>query len=402
MLRKFCPVCKCENLTPLLRLPDIPVFDNVLAESPEAAIGVTKGTQSLVQCGCCGFVFNAEFEPEKVIYSTDYHAERGTSSYYQAHIKRVVEFIQKTSPIQGRLCMEIACGNSEFLCELANQKPAKAIGVDPSASPVVERDLEIQRRFFDETYLAEMPQPVDIIINRHMIEHILNPLETLRQFYQALAADGILYLETPRLDWILENKTFFDFPYEHCAYYTDRFLERLLKAAGFDIVAKEYSYGGQYFSICAKKGKNHFVLDPVPPEELTKTRELFSAVSHVYSALLMAEKLQGCIATLRTDVSVLKLPSNGLYFWGAAAKGVMCANLLDQWLVEGFIDKNPYKQGKFIPGTGHIVLAPNEIKYPRVKVVVVENDVYYPEIFCQLQKIDRQISAIKLSDLLKV
>lgn len=41
-----------------------------------------------------------------------------------------------------------------------------------------------------------------------MIEHIVNPFELLCECSMSLPDDGILYLETPRLDWILEHKAF--------------------------------------------------------------------------------------------------------------------------------------------------------------------------------------------------
>lgn len=78
----------------------------------------------------------------------------------------------------------------------------------------------------------------------------------------------------------------------------------------------------------------------------------------------------------------------------------MCANLLDRWPIAGLIDKNPYKQGKFVPGTGYLVLAPSQISYDVVKGVIVENDVYFSEIQEEVSQIDLRISVISLSSLL--
>jgi len=55
-------------LEKLFTLDGVPVFDNVLAESNIESKAVVRGTQALVQCCRCGFVFNDEFEPEKVQY----------------------------------------------------------------------------------------------------------------------------------------------------------------------------------------------------------------------------------------------------------------------------------------------------------------------------------------------
>jgi len=95
------------------------------------------------------------------------------------------------------------------------------------------------------------------------------------------------------------------------------------------------------------------------------------------------------------------ISQGGVYLWGAAAKGVMCANLLDKVHIDGFIDRNPYKQKKFIPGTGHRVLAPDEISFDSVKTVLVENEVYFSEIQEELRQIDPRIQVGSLEELIK-
>lgn len=115
-----------------------------------------------------------------------------------------------------------------------------------------------------------------------MIEHVINPLEFLRLFAAALAEDGLLYLETPRLDWILDNKTFYDFPYEHCAYFSDDFMLRLLKASGFEAVSLRKNYDGQYFSICARKTGSFAPIAPMQLEEASQVKLRLSLLERHY------------------------------------------------------------------------------------------------------------------------
>ena len=400
-----CPICGGNHLKGVLTLEGIPVFVNVHAESGAKAKTFPQGTQDLVQCLDCGFVFNRKFEPEKVIYDTNYHAERGCSSYYLRHIKHIVNFIEAARPLHDKFILEVACGSGEFLQETVTRGPQKAIGVDPSAFGETDGTLIMHRTLFNKAYLKSMDRPVDILISRHMIEHILDPVGMLGLFNQALAEGGMLYLETPRLDWILENKAFFDFPYEHCAYFSDSVMERMLKACGFEIIARENSYGGQYFSICAKKCGGQVSIEPAHGEKVAQEQARFSALLDTYLAINQAKKVRGfCTETLVSvmpDTKPATLSHHGLYLWGASAKGVMCANLLDQWPIAGLIDKNAYKQGTFIPGTGHQVLSPSEITYEHVKTIIVENDVYQEEIQREVRKIDPRILVYSLSALIQ-
>lgn len=313
--------------------------------------------------------------------------------------------IDSVEPIKDKFVLEVACNSGEFLENLIKYAPQAAIGVDPSAPEKDAKPLVLQRTFFDEEYLKKMSCPVDILINRHMIEHMQSPLKMLRLFRRSLSEKGILYLETPRLDWILEHRAFFDFSYEHCAYYSDEFFVRLLSTAGFKIAKMSTSYSGQYFSIIAKKTVPCPGLISADGLELEKIRKAFSKLNDFYSSIRLPESFQQAYTEIEKRNGRIRLSDSlrpsGVYLWGAAAKGVMCANLLRGWRIEGFIDKNPQKQHKFIPVTGHPVLAPSEISFDKVKMICVENEVYFSEICDEVEQIDPRIKTVMLDDLLR-
>ena len=192
--------------------------------------------------------------------------------------RSVLDLISSIEPLERKIVLEVACGTGEFLQAVKSRGTFKCIGIDPSSKEIREDGLEIHRSLFDPACLHQNAQGIDILINRHMIEHMLRPLDMLRLFAQALPQDGMLYLETPRLDWILENQVFFDFPYEHCAYYSDDFLSRLLAAAGFSIVTIQSSYEGQYFSLCARKCGEPCEIQTASPACLTRIRQRFSKI----------------------------------------------------------------------------------------------------------------------------
>ena len=67
--------------------------------------------------------------------------------------------------------------------------------------------------------------------------------------------------------------------------------------------------------------------------------------------------------------------------WGAAAKGVTLANLVDPACryVDCLVDLNPAKHGKFVPGTGHPIVAPKDLPERGVRTAVVTNPNYVDE-----------------------
>jgi len=67
--------------------------------------------------------------------------------------------------------------------------------------------------------------------------------------------------------------------------------------------------------------------------------------------------------------------------WGAGSKGVSFVNLLEESrYVECLVDINPRKQGSYVPGTGHRVVAPQFLQEYQPDVVVLMNPVYLDEV----------------------
>ncbi len=68
--------------------------------------------------------------------------------------------------------------------------------------------------------------------------------------------------------------------------------------------------------------------------------------------------------------------------WGAGAKGVTFANLIDpeNKYIDCLIDINPKKIGKYTPGTGHPIKSPNVIQGEKYKNIFIMNSNYAPEI----------------------
>ena len=67
--------------------------------------------------------------------------------------------------------------------------------------------------------------------------------------------------------------------------------------------------------------------------------------------------------------------------WGGGSKGVSFLNTLDvgSW-VEYVIDVSPYKEGRYVPGTGQRIVLPEFLRTYRPDIIIVMNPVYLQEI----------------------
>jgi len=77
--------------------------------------------------------------------------------------------------------------------------------------------------------------------------------------------------------------------------------------------------------------------------------------------------------------------------WGAGAKGTIFMNVVPcAAAIESVVDLNPRKRGMYVPGTGHRVIAPEELKDNPPDVILVVNPLYESEVAKMTQQLGLQ------------
>lgn len=83
--------------------------------------------------------------------------------------------------------------------------------------------------------------------------------------------------------------------------------------------------------------------------------------------------------------------------WGSGSKGVAFLTTLGLGEeVSAVVDINPYKQGKYMAGTGHEIVAPDALRTVQPDIVVAMNPVYQDEIQHELDAlgVDARLEAV--------
>ena len=86
-----------------------------------------------------------------------------------------------------------------------------------------------------------------------------------------------------------------------------------------------------------------------------------------------------------------------IVLWGGGSKGVSFLTTLGLTEeVAAVVDINPYKQGKFVPATGHEVIAPTALSDIRPDLVIVMNPIYENEVAANLRAMNLRSEVIAL------
>ena len=391
-----CPACASTNISDFFYKDKVPTLQNVRYTDKQSAMQCKCGELDLKVCQDCGMIHNFAFKSELVTYDTSYENSQFESDIYKVYIKDLIALLRDRFQINQTKIIEIGCGNGKFLSQLIKATDSSGIGYDPSfkeslngggAEKIQHQstnqepntsnhksqtksnlmssspNLTIKPKLYDA---SEKQCDIGLVACRHVIEHIQNPHIMLEGIYKSLESspNALVFFETPRLEWILENDAFYDFFYEHCNYFTKSSLNALFSRSGFEVLEIVESFQGQYQFIFAKPREKALYKDFLDSSVKSK-----DTLSH----------------TLKSYKNVA--------IWGAGAKGVTIANEYDNICCA--IDINPNKQNCFIPKSGLEILSPKQA-FERYKIdyVLVMNPNYLDEITSTLQGYNVKIGSL--------
>lgn len=371
-MSETCPVCGCAATLPIDRQDGVPVMLNRLYRTREAALASPVGRLDMVACGGCGFVWNRAFDPGLIRYDGEYENDQTYSAVFHDHVTDVARRVIAAAPPGPLHVVEVGCGQGTFLrriAAIAGDRLASATGFDPAwrgdDGPTGEPSLSLYRRYFGAETAALLPAPPTVVVSRHTIEHVPDPVAFLRAIRAGCGSAPVrLVVETPCVGWILRTRAFQDFFYEHCSLFTADSLALALELAGFGAVEVGHVFGGQYLVAVATAGAppNSSRRTPAVPESWCGARAAFV---DRWRAEVAAARVLGPVA-----------------LWGGGAKGATFAYLVDPAgeLLSCAIDINIAKQGGFLPVTGLPVVSPATAAAIGVKAAFVMNPNYIPEI----------------------
>jgi hypothetical protein len=379
-LNTLCPVCDSATISDCIRIGQVPVYCNVLHGSRGEALSAPRGDIDLRFCNGCGHLFNAAFDPERVDYSVDYENSLHYSERFQKYAQSLAEHLIETHGLHGKTVIEIACGQGDFLELLCSLGGNRGIGFDPSHEPGRTgagsgADVTFIQDYYSEAYCD---QRADLICCRHALEHIARPADFLGTVRRAIGENATaVFFEVPNALFTVRELGIWDLIYEHCGYFCEQSLRKVFHGSGFAVNAVETEFGGQFLALHAAPAAGE------AGEWKTEPAGLGGLVHR------FAEHYEAKVATWRQTLARLRGEGRRTVLWGAGSKGVSFVNVLDlREEIDYLIDLNPYKDGRFVPGTGHRVRAPAFLAEYRPDAVIVMNPLYADEIGRDLQAMD--------------
>jgi hypothetical protein len=185
----------------------------------------------------------------------------------------------------------------------------------------------------------------------------------------------VVAFELPDLERILCDDGFWDIYYEHCSYFTLGSLGRLFERTGFAVERLEKCFGDQYLLLDARPGAPG--RSPPVMRDLARTHQQVER---------FARTVPATIDGWRRFFAGARASGESVVLWGSGSKAVAFLTTLGLGNeVRCITDVNPYRHGMFLPGTGHEIVPPDELRRIRPDRVVAMNPIYLEEIGAALR-----------------
>jgi SAM-dependent methyltransferase len=390
--KHICSSCGSSEVSAFYEVRNIPVNSCILLPTEQEALDFPRGDVVLGFCKSCGFISNVAFNALKVIYSPKYEDQQSFSSTFNSFAQGLAERLVNKYLLHDKKILEIGCGKGDFLSLLCELGPNSGVGIDPAyikgrvLSKASDR-LEFIADYYSQRYGNYKG---DFVCCRHTLEHIPNVFEFVNQIRKSIGdrLDTVVFFEVPDVTRILREQAFWDIYYEHCSYFSLGSLAKLFRRCRFELTDLYRDFNDQYLIIEARPALQLSNKINMLEENVAKM-----AIDVQYFASHCNEKL----SQWRESIKRYKDSGKRIIVWGTGSKCVSFLTTLgikDE--VAYVVDINPFRQGKFIPGAGKEIMAPEFLKECKPDLILVMNPVYCQEIKQMILglKINTEVMAI--------
>jgi SAM-dependent methyltransferase len=359
-----CRSCGARELLPVLSLGALPLSDGFLTaaelDRPEPRFPL-----DVAFCAACGLVQILDTVPPEILFGRDYPYFSSVSATLLAHSKaHVAERLPELPPGPETLVVELA-SNDGYLLQFYREAGVRVLGIDPAPGPVAAaraKGIETIEAFFGrdlaERLVAE-GRRADLVHANNVLAHVADVHGFLDGIRLLLKDGGRAVVEVPYLRDLVEKLAFDTIYHEHLCYFSVRALDRLVRPHGLFLVRVERVpiHGGSLRLFLSKEDRPDATVEAILAEEAA-----IGLDRHAWFASFAAR-----VERLREDLRslLLDLERAGLRIaaYGAAAKGTILLNFcgLGPELLAWVADKNPFKQGRFVPGVRLPIVAPERI-----------------------------------------
>lgn len=353
-----CRHCNSPVHLPLIDLGSAPpsnaYLTNITLRRPEKWFPL-----KVVVCETCWLVQAEAYSRAAELFNEEYAYFSSFSSQWLAHAQAYVsEMTSRLGLGAQSLVVEVA-SNDGYLLQYVKQQGIPCFGIEPTASTAAAsrlKGIETLEEFFGTelaTRLVNTGRQADLTAANNVLAHVPDINDFVRGFSILLKPDGVATFEFPHLLNLIEGNQFDTIYHEHFSYLSLHAVDTIFSANGLLIfdVQELPTHGGSLRVLAQRKDTGNRLRTTQVDELLANEQAAGMHGSTFYEGFqAKAEKVKDDFLAFLIEA---RHNEKQVAAYGAAAKGNTLLNFagIRPDLISFVVDKNPAKQGKFMPGS---------------------------------------------------
>ncbi len=317
-------------------------------------------------CGKCFLVQLEEYVTPANIFS-DYAYFSSYSDSWLAHANKYTEQMAERFAIGGQSLVVEVASNDGYLLQYFVEKQIPVLGIEPAsnvAAIAVQKGVSTLVKFFGtETAreLAASGKKADLLLGNNVLAQVPDLNDFVAGMKILLKPAGVITMEFPHLQRLMEQNQFDTIYHEHFSYFSLITVEKIFAAHGLTLfdVEELQTHGGS-LRIYARHTEDSSKSVNNRIAEL-RAREESMGYSRIEAYSRFAEQVKETKRKLLEFLIEAKRNGKKIAGYGAPGKGNTllnyCAIRTD--FLDYTVDRNPFKHGRFLPGT-HVPIYPTD------------------------------------------
>jgi hypothetical protein len=329
-------------------------------------------------CERCWLVQLSEYVSGAEIFN-EYAYFSSYSDSWLDHARRYTETMIERLQLTAQSQVVELGSNDGYLLQYFVQRGIPALGIEPAANvaqAALERGVPTQVKFFGRQAARDLigqGRRADLLIGANVMAQVPDLNDFVVGMKILLAPRGVITIEFPHLMRLVAGNQFDTIYHEHYSYFSLITVEKLFGAHGLTVfdVDELPTHGGS-LRVYARHdtGTSH----PVT-ERLTelRARELDAGVNRLDYYASFADRVQDTKRRLLDFLIDARRRGKSVVGYGAPGKGNTLLNYcgIRTDFLDYTVDRNPYKHGRFTPGTHIPIFAPERLRETRPDYVLI-------------------------------
>jgi 2-polyprenyl-3-methyl-5-hydroxy-6-metoxy-1,4-benzoquinol methylase len=329
-------------------------------------------------CGNC-FLAQVEVYVSAENIFSDYAYFSSYSDSWVAHAKRYTEYmIDRLGLSTKSLVVEVA-SNDGYLLQHFVERNVPVLGIEPAANVAKvasQKGIPTQVRFFGLNTAKELVRQgkqADLLLGNNVLAQVPDLNDFVSGMKALLAPNGVITIEFPHLMRLMNENQFDTIYHEHFSYFSFLTAQKIFAAhclTIFDVEELE-THGGS-LRIYARHDEDHSKTVTARVGELL-AREESAGFTRLETYRSFAERVKETKRALLDFLITAKRENKKVVGYGAPGKGNTLLNYcgIRTDFLDYTVDRSPYKQGKFLPGTHIPIYSPERIRETRPDYVLI-------------------------------